>query len=486
MIQLTNAAAEARVRRAAENAAPNRAEEIWSRPFTPAAGDEWYLEGTAAPKKKNRAWRYAAALAAAAALLALALLPGMLVKPKPEATVYLDVNPSVELRVNSERRVISARADNSDGEKILEGMDLEQTDVDVALNAILGSMVRNGYLTETKNVVLLSVESENGDYAAQLQRELSARLGESLQDATGSGLVLSKSVHVDDEAAALARKYGITPGKAVLVMELARDWPNLDLEDLAELSMTDLVRLLTDQNVNLRDYLEWDADDQEWELEWPDDDRDDDDDHDDADDRDDDDDPDDADDRDDDDDDVDDPDDDDHDDADDDDDDDDADEHRNTAPGNDDRDDDDDPNDDDDDVDDPDDDDDDVDDPDDDDDVDDPDDDDDVDDPDDDDDDVDDPDDDDDDADDPDDDDDDVDDPDDDDDDVDDPDDDDDDVDDPDDDDDEDDRRAAPVGGDRSDDEDDPPAREEQDDDDDDDNDDDDNDDNDDDDEDND
>ena len=277
MNQLTNAAAEARVRRAAENAAPDRAEEIWSRPFTPAAGDEWYLEGTAAPKKEKRpTWRYAAALAAAAALLALMLLPGMLIRPKPEATIYLDVNPSVELRVNGERRVISARADNPDGEKILEGMDLEQTDLDVALNAILGSMVRNGYLTETKNVVLLSVESENGDYAAQLQRDLSARLGESLQDATGSGFVLSKSVHVSDEAAALARKYGITPGKAVLVMELARDLPNLDLEDLAELSMTDLVRLLTDQNVNLRDYLEWDADDQEWELEWPDDDDDDD------------------------------------------------------------------------------------------------------------------------------------------------------------------------------------------------------------------
>lgn len=296
MNRLTNTAVAARVRRAAESAAPDRADEIWSRPITPAAGGEWYLEGTATQKKETgrslRAWTAVAAAALALVILAAAMLPNILTRkgavPTAFATVYLDVNPSIELRIDEQQRVISAEADNADGEKILDGMDLSKTDVDVALNAILGAMVRQGYLTETKNVLLLSVESGDTARAAQLQKELSAKVNECLRTLNGSGLVLSRSVHISDEANALARKHGITPGKAALILELTKDWPNLDLEDLAELPMTDLVRLLTDENVNLRDYLEWDEEDQEWDFEWDDRDDDDDDDEDDVDDDDDD------------------------------------------------------------------------------------------------------------------------------------------------------------------------------------------------------
>ncbi|MBQ2062671.1 MAG: hypothetical protein II458_08385, partial [Oscillospiraceae bacterium] len=283
MIKMTNNEAAVRLRRAVDGVCANKAEELWRRPVQQATGDEWYLEGTVAQKKPaKRTLRTMAAAVAMAALLAIVMVPAFLLHPRTDATVYLDVNPSIELQIDKQQRVISALADNEDGERILEGMDLKKTDVDVALNAILGAMVRQGYLDGTKNVLLLSVDSSDSDRAARLQQELSAKMDECLHALNGSGLVLSQSVQPSDEALALAQRFGISPGKATLVLELARDWPNLDLDDLAELSMTDLVRLLTDENVNLRDYLEWDEDDQEWDFDWDADD--DDDDHDDADD----------------------------------------------------------------------------------------------------------------------------------------------------------------------------------------------------------
>ena len=270
-MKMTNTAAAERLCRAVDGACASRAEELWQRPVERAKGDEWYLDGALEQKKPaKRAFRAVAAVAAMAAMLALVLVPSFLLHPRTDATVYLDVNPSIELQLDSRQRVISARADNDDAERILEGMDLRKTDVEVALNAILGAMVRQGYLSQAKNVLLLSVDSADGARAAQLQKDLSSKVDECLRALNGSGLVLSQSVRPSGEAETLARRYGITPGKAALLLELTGDWSNLDLEDLAELPMTDLIRLLTDEKVDLRPYLEWDEDDREWDFDWED------------------------------------------------------------------------------------------------------------------------------------------------------------------------------------------------------------------------
>ena len=47
-------------------------------------------------------------------------------------------------------------------------MDLKHTDLDVAMNALIGSMVKHGYLSEARHVVLVSVESSDSRKAEQL------------------------------------------------------------------------------------------------------------------------------------------------------------------------------------------------------------------------------------------------------------------------------------------------------------------------------
>lgn len=75
--------------------------------------------------------------------------------------VSLDVNPSIQLQVNSKERVLSADALNDDAQVILEGMDLKGTQLNVAVNAIVGSLLQHGYLDKISSAILISVEDQD-------------------------------------------------------------------------------------------------------------------------------------------------------------------------------------------------------------------------------------------------------------------------------------------------------------------------------------
>jgi hypothetical protein len=88
---------------------------------------------------------------AAAACIALFVCGGGLTWQHHQATtvasiVSLDVNPSIELKINNNKDIISATATNQEAEEILDGMDLKGTNVNVAVNAIIGSLLKHGYV----------------------------------------------------------------------------------------------------------------------------------------------------------------------------------------------------------------------------------------------------------------------------------------------------------------------------------------------------
>ena len=89
--------------------------------------------------------------------------------------VCLDVNPSIQLTVNRNERVLSATPANADAQVILDGMDLTGAKVDAAMNAIVGSLLTNGYVDQLANSILITVEDDDAQRGAQLQQELTVR-----------------------------------------------------------------------------------------------------------------------------------------------------------------------------------------------------------------------------------------------------------------------------------------------------------------------
>lgn len=132
-----------------------------------------------------------AVMATAAALVLVAgSLLGYALLGRVESIATIDVNPSVELRIGRKKKVTGVTALNADAQGLLDGMDLKGTDLNVAINALIGSMVRCGYISELKNSVLVSVEDSNAARGQKLQEEITADITQALEQSAIEAAVL--------------------------------------------------------------------------------------------------------------------------------------------------------------------------------------------------------------------------------------------------------------------------------------------------------
>lgn len=255
MKNITESYLKERLKNAVEQILPDKAEEIWAQPVEKASGDEWFLDGL--DRHVHTAAKVIKIVSAAAACFVIGMFSYYMIVLQSQATVYLDVNPSIQFELNSREEVISAEAANQDGEIILEDMDLKHTDLDVAVNAIFGSMVKHGYLSQAENMVLLSVDSSNPNKSEKLRTEISKEISSCLDSMVESASVFDQDVYVDDELKAMAEQYEITPGKAELIRKLTSENPKLNYAQLASLPIKDLVERLNQEGIDLREYANY-------------------------------------------------------------------------------------------------------------------------------------------------------------------------------------------------------------------------------------
>lgn len=185
-------------------------------------------------------------LAAAAAVLLLILFgTGIyyfnVVLKSEAASIFLEVNPAVEIKINKKDRVLEAAALNDEGREILEETKLKGKDIDEALKAVLGSMLTRGFLDDSANSILISVDSKDAEKAAQIQAKISAEIKEILKAKNISGAVLTQNISKRDKAIeAFAAKHKISVGKAGYILNFVSANPNFDAEELGELSINEL------------------------------------------------------------------------------------------------------------------------------------------------------------------------------------------------------------------------------------------------------
>ena len=182
-----------------------------------------------------------------AACLAVMLLGGGLFYQRANAVasvVSLDVNPSIELKVNRSEKVLVCTPLNEDAKAILadmgNGADLKGAKLDVAVNAIVGSLVRNGYLDSISSAIMISVEDKDTARAEKLQRELTSTVDGVLQTSESRASVLTQTLTQDAGLEQQARENSISTGKAALVNRVLTINPSLKFDVLAKLSVEEL------------------------------------------------------------------------------------------------------------------------------------------------------------------------------------------------------------------------------------------------------
>ena len=160
-------------------------------------------------------------------------------------TVTMEINPGVEYVIVRNGNVKAVRFLNDDAEKLLEEIELKGQSLKSALSITVAAYKTAG-LMESNDTVLISFDKKLSD---------DAKLKESVSEVVREALEKTKSVHTvvyavatdNDETAAIAKKYGVSQGKAQLIADAKKN-SSMSEEDIANLPLDELVGLQKDVN----------------------------------------------------------------------------------------------------------------------------------------------------------------------------------------------------------------------------------------------
>lgn len=238
---MTNRETESRIKKAVEACTPDVLDSVISQ-CTDKKGDVIIMT-----KKNNNFVKKFAAVAAALIVLVGAGTFGYNYYSTANTVasiVSIDVNPGIEMTLNGKAKVIEANALNDDAKKVLDGLELKGTAANTATNAIIGSLLKNGYIDELANSILISVEDKDSTRGEQLQNELTQQVEATLNESSVNASVLAQQVK-GDELKDEAQELSISQGKAALIEKIIAANPTYSKEELAKLSVNDLNLILS-------------------------------------------------------------------------------------------------------------------------------------------------------------------------------------------------------------------------------------------------
>ena len=157
-----------------------------------------------------------------------------------DSIITLDVNPSLNIIVDAADKVIEVQPLNDDARTVIGDMDFAGSDLDVTVNALIGSMLMNGYLDDIRNSILVSVANGDTAKAESLQQQVSDMINSAVGEGGFEASVLTQTVTSTSETASLAQQYGISVGKAALIQEVIAQDSTLTFEALAPLSVNEI------------------------------------------------------------------------------------------------------------------------------------------------------------------------------------------------------------------------------------------------------
>ncbi|NLT13283.1 MAG: hypothetical protein GXY05_02965, partial [Clostridiales bacterium] len=185
-------------------------------------------------------------MAACAAVLVLALpIGGYSYYQTPTSFISIDINPSIELGVNAFGKVVTVLPYNTDGEKVIAGLSLENTNVESAVRQIVKAASKSGFIkNDGSTFISVTVETNNEDKAEELEKLALVGAEEAVKSEDTAVTIESDHISLDrrDEAAAL----GITPGKLNLIQKLQSLDPAIRTEDYKNATIAEIQKKISE------------------------------------------------------------------------------------------------------------------------------------------------------------------------------------------------------------------------------------------------
>lgn len=164
------------------------------------------------------------------------------------AYVTMDINPSIGFTVDDQNRVVALEALNADGEVLLSNLEVEDLELDEAMQTLLDEAIDLGYiaLDEEETTVEIDVVGENEELEDELQEEVTKEVEDTLDSRHIPHQVKEKTYQQDfvDEA----KKLNMSPAHYRLMQQAMLLDPELTVEEATELHVNGLVHLINEHH----------------------------------------------------------------------------------------------------------------------------------------------------------------------------------------------------------------------------------------------
>jgi hypothetical protein len=173
-----------------------------------------------------------------------------------DSRIYLDVNPSITIETNRQDKAIELIAANKDGEILIQGIDYKGKSIYLVTEMVLERMMEQGFIGDPEEFLLLSVYNKDKEKAEFQKVTLNESIHEYLEEKSITPIVLTQNI----ENTTTIEKYAVEYSVSVSMMTFMRNMiildPNLKIEQLAGLSLSELVKMSQGMGLKLEKIID--------------------------------------------------------------------------------------------------------------------------------------------------------------------------------------------------------------------------------------
>jgi len=168
--------------------------------------------------------------------------------------IYLDVNPSINIEMNKKDKIIALIALNKDGKKIVEGIDYKGKSVYTIIDELLNRMIQGNYISKDEPFLLLSAYNKDEQIAKIKEDKIENHIRKYLEKKSIDPIILSQKVNVSIEKE--EKEPGLSITKKALIQKMNTLNPNLKVETLKNLSISELMSLSEKSKLDLKKIID--------------------------------------------------------------------------------------------------------------------------------------------------------------------------------------------------------------------------------------
>ena len=173
---------------------------------------------------------------------------------KEAGKVTMEINPGVEFTIARNGSVKAVRFLNDDAEDALGALTLKGQDLRTAVALAISAYKASGYM-DRNDTVLVSFNKQLSENK-KLQKSVSENVQSALEETDAVRVLVFVNESESKESAEIAKKYGVSQGKAKLIADAKKN-SSMSEEELANLPLDELVGLQKDINSKIigSDYI---------------------------------------------------------------------------------------------------------------------------------------------------------------------------------------------------------------------------------------